>query len=128
MNQGSNSETAPHTHTVVAVTTSMRAEACRVLNERGRGNAITIPDVYAMLEAALVAHQNDDLPQAPWPASGWALERIKVLEEALGDLMTWFPEEPSDPEWRIKGGASGADDAVAAARAALTAAEASDNG
>ena len=41
------------------------------------------------------------------------------LREALADLMTWFPDKPSDPEWRIKGGEWGADDAVSAARAAL---------
>ena len=39
--------------------------------------------------------------------------------EALGDLLTWFPQKPSDPEWRLKGGEHGADEAVAFARAAL---------
>lgn len=48
-----------------------------------------------------------------------AEERVKVLEEALIDLMSWFPEKPSRPEWRIPAGEGGADDAVTAARAAL---------
>lgn len=27
--------------------------------------------------------RNADLPQSPWPASGWAMDRIKELEKAL---------------------------------------------
>ena len=42
--------------------------------------------------------------------------RVEGLEGALVDLMSWFPEKPSDPEWRIKGGKFGADDAVEHAR------------
>lgn len=42
--------------------------------------------------------------------------RVEVMREALVDLMSWFPEKPSDPEWRIKGGKFGADDAVEHAR------------
>lgn len=42
--------------------------------------------------------------------------RVEVLEGALVDLMSWFPKQPSDPEWRIKGGVFGADDAVEHAR------------
>ena len=48
-----------------------------------------------------------------------AKAREGKLVEALRDLMTWFPDEPSQPEWRLTGGERGADDAVAAARAAL---------
>ena len=47
-------------------------------------------------------------------------EENERLSTALGDLMTWFPEKPSDPEWRLKAGEYGADDAVEAARAALS--------
>jgi len=47
-----------------------------------------------------------------------AAENAK-LREALADLMTWFPDKPSAPEWRLPGGKYGADDAVEAARAAL---------
>lgn len=46
--------------------------------------------------------------------------RVKELEGALGDLMSWFPEKPEPPTWSLKGGPYGADDAVAAARAALS--------
>lgn len=42
--------------------------------------------------------------------------RVEVYREALVDLMSWFPKQPSDPEWRIKGGVFGADDAVEHAR------------
>ena len=42
--------------------------------------------------------------------------RVEALEGALVDLTSWFPEKPSDPEWRIKGGVFGADDAVEHAR------------
>lgn len=42
--------------------------------------------------------------------------RVEALEGALVDLMSWFPKKPSDPEWRIKGGVFGADDAVVHAR------------
>ncbi len=38
------------------------------------------------------------------------------LRSALDDLLSWFPDKPSDPEWRLKGGQQGADDAVAHAR------------
>lgn len=41
------------------------------------------------------------------------------LRDAISDLMSWFPEKPSPPEWRIKGGDRGADEAVAAVRAIL---------
>ena len=46
------------------------------------------------------------------------------LREALGDLVSWFPEEPPakppEPEWRIRAGEWGADDAVSHARAVLS--------
>jgi len=42
-----------------------------------------------------------------------------ALREALVGLMTWFPDRLYWPEWRLPGGKYGADDAVAAARAAL---------
>lgn len=42
-----------------------------------------------------------------------------ALRSALDDLMSWFPEKPSPPEWRIVAGQHGADEAVKAARAAL---------
>jgi hypothetical protein len=44
---------------------------------------------------------------------------VERLRAALRDLMTWFPDKPSPPEWRLPGGEYGADEAVAAARAAL---------
>lgn len=47
--------------------------------------------------------------------------RIAVLEEALYALLSWFPEKPSEPEWRLRAGEQGADDAVAEARRALEA-------
>ncbi len=48
---------------------------------------------------------------SPLPESRW--------REALEDLLSWFPEEPTKPEWRLEAGKNGADDAIAAARAAL---------
>lgn len=48
-----------------------------------------------------------------------ALTRVAKLEEVLDDLLSWF-DKPSEPEWRIKAGPYGADDAVEAARAALS--------
>ena len=44
-------------------------------------------------------------------------DRVQQLEEALSDLLSWFPAKPSPPEWRLPGGGHGADEAVAAARA-----------
>jgi hypothetical protein len=38
------------------------------------------------------------------------------LRSALHDLLTWFPDRPSPPEWRLRGGTQGADDAVEHAR------------
>lgn len=47
--------------------------------------------------------------------------RIGVLEGALEDLVSWFPETPPrKPLWLIEAGEYGADDAVSAARAALS--------
>jgi hypothetical protein len=43
----------------------------------------------------------------------------KRLRSALADLISWFPEMPSPPEWRLKSGEYGADDAINAARSAL---------
>lgn len=50
-----------------------------------------------------------------------ARSRGKVLEEALCDLVSWFPESgpTSYGPWIIEAGEWGADDAVAAARTAL---------
>jgi DNA repair exonuclease SbcCD ATPase subunit len=48
--------------------------------------------------------------------------RVVELESALSDLLSWFPTEPSKPLWQLKAGEYGADEAVEAARAALTAA------
>jgi hypothetical protein len=45
---------------------------------------------------------------------------IQRLREALEDLLSWFPEKPSPPEWRLRAGEHGADDAVSFARAALS--------
>lgn len=61
---------------------------------------------------------------------GWVVElaadRLEALEaenkrlrSALADLISWFPEMPSPPEWRLKSGEYGADDAINAARSAL---------
>ncbi|MDX0572130.1 hypothetical protein GOD68_18040 [Sinorhizobium medicae] len=41
----------------IEVTENMRVAACRVLNERGKGNNVTICDVVAMLEAAIKESQ-----------------------------------------------------------------------
>lgn len=45
--------------------------------------------------------------------------RIAELEAGLEDLLSWFPDKPSEPEWRIKAGNYGADDAVSIARSLL---------
>jgi len=55
-----------------------------------------------------------------------ACKEIDRLREALGDLVSWFPEKAPEPEWRLKAGQYGADDAIEAARAAL--AQASEGG
>jgi len=72
-------------------------------------------------------HSHDIIATLPVPP----MERIRELEaenarlrEALGDLMTWFPDEPSQPEWRLKAGKHGADDAISFAREALKGGEA----
>jgi len=35
--------------------------------------------------------------------------RNAELEAGLEDLLSWFPDKPSEPEWRIKAGNYGAD-------------------
>jgi hypothetical protein len=62
--------------------------------------------------------------ERPAPVDGEAVvdARIAKLEEVLGDLLSWFGDRPSDPEWRLKAGEHGADDAVQEARAVLAAA------
>lgn len=44
----------------------------------------------AMIEDAISSYlaevENGDLPQTPWPASGWALDRIRDLEAEVGRL------------------------------------------
>lgn len=45
--------------------------------------------------------------------------RIAELEMGLEDLLSWFPDKPSEPEWRIKAGNYGADAAVSIARSLL---------
>jgi hypothetical protein len=44
---------------------------------------------------------------------------IERLHSALTDLVSWVPERPTSPVWQLEAGALGADDAIAAARAAL---------
>ena len=46
--------------------------------------------------------------------------QIAGLREVLNDLLSWFPDKPTEPEWRLRAGEWGADDAVVAARQALT--------
>lgn len=57
---------------------------------------------------------------APPPAPDERDDEVRRLREALEDLISWFPEKPSQPEWRLPAGEFGANDAVAAARAALS--------
>ena len=45
--------------------------------------------------------------------------RNAELEMGLEDLLSWFPDKPSKPEWRIKAGNYGADAAVSIARSLL---------
>lgn len=49
-----------------------------------------------------------------------AAAEIEKLRGALSDLLSWFPDKPTEPEWRIKAGGHGADDAITEARATLT--------
>ncbi|ALH82918.1 hypothetical protein [Sphingopyxis macrogoltabida] len=76
---------------------------------------------------AFVDHVNAHLREREVQRQGWSTDResamqwrIDLLETALGDLLSWFPDKPSDPEWRIKGGNYGADDAVEFARGTLS--------
>ena len=41
---------------------------------------------------------------------------LNETHTVLGDLMTWFPAKPSEPQWQLKAGTYGADDAIEAAR------------
>lgn len=45
--------------------------------------------------------------------------RVAELESVLADLVSWFPDKPEPPQWQIRAGEYGADDAIHAARAAL---------
>ena len=45
--------------------------------------------------------------------------RNAELEMGLEDLLSWFPDKPSEPEWRIKAGNYGADAAVSIVRSLL---------
>lgn len=47
-------------------------------------------------------------------------ERLEAMREALGDLLSWFPDKPAPAEWRLEAGERGADDAIAHARTALS--------
>jgi len=38
---------------------------------------------------------------------------------ALADLMSWFPDKPTEPEWCLKAGVYGADEAIKAAQQIL---------
>lgn len=74
----------------------------------------------------LVERLLDDASDQPYTERHEAATRITALEaekaelvEALNDLVSWFPEKPTDPEWRLRGGERGADDAVTHARATL---------
>lgn len=60
------------------ITPEMRAAACAALNERGQGNTITIPDVNAMLSAALAL--------------------------VPGEPVGWRWKLPSDDFWQFKDG------------------------
>lgn len=50
---------------------------------------------------------------------GRAFAEADRLREALSDLLSWFSDAPSPPEWRLLAGTHGADDAITAARAAI---------
>ncbi len=63
-----------------------------------------------------LARANNDLARRYADEIASLRARVEVMTGALVDLMSWFPEKPSDPEWRIKGGEFGADEAVEHAR------------
>lgn len=66
-------------------------------------------------------------PDSPRTVEYIRADLVEGMKVALADLLSWFPDKPTEPEWRIKAGNYGADDALKAARAALTATE-KDNG
>jgi len=77
----------------------------------------TCPECFANME--LIAHARNhgpDIARALLDAEA----RIADLEGALRDLLTWFPQKPSEPKWELKAGEYGADDAIQHARETLT--------
>ena len=66
------------------------------------------------------AAKNGALPIGEaWNLIDEAADAVEKLRQVLGDLLLWFPDEPSPPEWRFLAGEHGADEAVQAAREAL---------
>jgi hypothetical protein len=65
-------------------------------------------------------HAEAETAHAEMDRADRAEAEVERLRDALSDLVSWFPDKPSQPEWRIRAGEHGADDAVAAARAALS--------
>lgn len=67
----------------------------------------------AVVNAARVAAEELEYTEATLRAEN------ELMREALADLVSWFPETKPVPEWKIRAGEFGADDAVEAARNAL---------
>jgi len=65
-------------------------------------------------------HDDVNLVQSVALRAAQAIRRVRAereaLHSALVDLVSWFPERQPEPEWRIKAGEWGADDAIAHAR------------
>ncbi len=80
---------------------------------------------YVTLSAAKVAAMNSAICAAQKLLRDTESQRLAhqpgdgALREALADLLSWFPDKPPQPEWRITAGKFGADDAVEHARSLL---------
>lgn len=88
-----------------------------------------LPDDLAglvrLLKALATDHECDDEMDAASTCDQAAtaiqslVARNAELEMGLEDLLSWFPDKPSEPEWRINAGNYGADAAVSIARSLL---------
>lgn len=78
------------------ISDKMRAAACRAINDRGKGNNVTIPDINAMLNAAMSAAEPIGI-RCTGCGTPWDDERLAAERAKRPGLISCCPERKMVP-------------------------------
>lgn len=102
----------------IAASTAVTTYLASITGEHGElVERLKEPFTHPVAEEMLLRSAAADAITALSAAKAEQAAEVERLREVLVDLVSWFPEKPSEPEWRLMAGKYGADDAISAARA-----------